>query len=243
MRRRCLFIFIMVAGAAGLGQAETDELFSQGVEAVRAGEFPAAAEKFQLFIAHRPASGALVDLGLAEWQRGHAGPAILAWEQALWIDPFDASAKANLEFARSVAQVDAPQLKWFEAVSTWLPPVAWVWVAGTSLWLVAAALVLPRVFRRKMSGWQQSVAALGLGVFLFSLAANLGMVGRAQIGFVLGKNTPLRLTPTHEGEDVSTLNAGDPARRLRVRGEYCLIRTANGTGWVERGEVGLVNPE
>ncbi len=93
--------------------------------------------------------------------RGH-GDSGLA-EQAHWIDPFDARAAANLKFARQVAEVEAPQLKWYESASSWLPPNAWVWIAGASLWLAVGALVVPRVLRRDKRGWHQTLATVGCG--------------------------------------------------------------------------------
>ncbi len=189
----------------------------------------------------QPSSGALVNLGIAEWQRGRAGAAMLAWERAVWIDPFDERAQQNLKFARSVAQVDAPELRWHETVSTWLPGNGWLWVAGAGLWLAAGALVLPRVFRRKKSGGLQMLVALGAGFFIFALVANVGVVSRTDIGFVLRKNTPLRLTPTGGSELISLLPAGEPVRRVRSRGNYFFIRTPMAAGWVERGQVGMVN--
>jgi tetratricopeptide (TPR) repeat protein len=224
-------------------RAATNDFFPDGVVLSHAGQFPEAAAAFENSAKQQPSSGALVNLGLAEWQRGHAGPAILAWERAQWIDPFDVSAQANLKFARPVAQVDEPELKWFEAASTWLPPDAWVWLAGGSLWLAVGALLLPGIFRRRKAGWHQFLTALGLCVFIFSLMANIGVVSRTQIGFVLKKNAPLLLTPTREGEIISTLTAGEPARKLRTRGNYFFIRTVNGTGWVERQQFGLINPK
>ena len=224
-------------------RAGTNDFFAQGTGFSRAGQFPDAAAAFAKSAQLLPAAGTLVNLGLAEWQRGHAGAAILAWEQARWIDPFDARAVTNLKFARQVAQVDAPQLKWFESASTWLPPAAWAWLTGASLWLAAGALVLPGVFRRRKAGGHQMLAALALVAFCFSLTANIGVVSRTQIGFVLGKNVPLRLTPTQAGNVISTLTAGEPARQLRTRGNYRFIRTAGESGWVEQGEFRLVGQE
>ena len=230
-----LFFAVNFAGAA------TEDFFAQGVAAYQAGQFPEAAAAFQKSAQTQPAAGTFINLGLAEWQRGHAGSAILAWEKARWIDPFDRRAAENLKFARAVAQVDEPQLKWFETASTWLPPNAWVWLAGGGLWLAVGALVLPRFFRRRKAGWQQWLAALGFGVFLFSLTANLGVVSRTNTGFILSKDTPLRLTPTREAEVISTLTAGEPARRLRARGNYLFIRTSSEAGWVEQSAFGQVS--
>lgn len=220
--------------------AATNDFFARGAELNRAGQYPEAAVAFGNSAQAQPAAGTLVNLGLAEWQRGHAGAAILAWEQARWIDPFEPRAEANLKFARQFAQVDAPQLKWFETASTWLPPNAWVWLAGASLWLAVGLLVLPGIFRRRKEGWHQTLAALAFGGFLFCLTANVGVVSRTQIGIVLKKNAPLLLTPTREGEMISTLTAGEPARQLRTRGNYLFIRTAGASGWVEQSEFRLI---
>jgi tetratricopeptide (TPR) repeat protein len=239
MKPSCFILLLAVGFAAGiLHAAATNDLFAQGVEASRTGSFPEAADAFQKSAQVQPATGTLMNLGLAEWQRGHAGAAILAWEQARWIDPFDPRAEANLKFARAVAQVDEPQLKWFETASTWLPPNAWVWLAGASLWLAVGTLVLPGIFRWRKADWQRMLAAVALGIFLFSLTANFGVVSRAQIGFVVEQNTPLRLTPTRAAEVISTLTSGEPARKLRTRGNYFFIRTANETGWIEQQAFG-----
>jgi tetratricopeptide (TPR) repeat protein len=236
-RRPALFILLAVVFfTVNLCAAATNDFFARGLDLSRAGQFPEAAAAFQNAARIQPAAGTLVDLGLAEWQRGHAGAAILAWEQARWIDPFDARAANNLTFARQVAQVDAPPLKWYETASTWLPPNAWVWLAGASLWLAVGLLVLPGIFRRRVASWQQTLAALVFGGFLFCLTANIGVVSRTQIGIVLKKNSPLLLTPTREGEMISTLTAGEPARLVRSRGDYFFIRTPGASGWIERGE-------
>jgi tetratricopeptide (TPR) repeat protein len=223
--------------------ATTNDFFAQGVQLIHTQQFPEAAQAFEKSAQQQPADGTLLNLGIAEWQRGRAGAAILAWEQAQWVDPFDSRAAANLKFARDVAQLDTPQLKWFEAASTWLPANAWVWLAGASLWLAVGALVLPGIFRARKTGWHQALAALGFGLFLFCLTANFGVVSRTQIGFVLKKSTPLLLTPTSTGEVISTLNAGEPARKLRKRGNYFFIRTEFGSGWIDRKQFGLINSD
>jgi tetratricopeptide (TPR) repeat protein len=235
-------IMTMLACATPPVRAATNDFFARGLEFSRAGQFPAAAGAFEAAANLQPAAGTLVNLGLAEWQRGHAGAAILAWEQARWIDPFDARAEANLKLARQAAQVDEPQLKWYEAVSTWLPPAAWIWLACATLWLAVGLLVLPGVFRRRKAGWQQWLAALAFGVFLFSLTATIGVVSRTQIGFVVKKNAVLQLTPTHGGEVVSSLASGEPARRLRTRGNYVFIRSLGASGWMDQEQFRLVCP-
>ena len=222
--------------------ASPDALFQAGATAYRAGDYARAAEVFRESIILQPASGALHNLGNAEWQRRHTGAAILAWDQALWLDPFNQSARQNLRFARKNAQLEAPDLAWYEVISTWLPVSWWAWIAGASLWLAVGMGMLPGILRQRKATWHQAIAAVGLMVFLLSVPAYVGVETRLRIGFVLQKDTPLRLTPTLEAQAVTRLAAGEPARLVRTRGNYVLIRTNRALGWVEEDQFGLTCP-
>ncbi len=219
-----------------------DALFHTGVTAYRAADYATAATAFRQSVALQPASGALQALGNAEWQQRRAGDAVLAWEQALWLDPFNESARQNLRFARKTAQLEAPDLAWYEVISAWLPVSWWAWIAGGSLWLAVGMVLLPGILRQRKATWHQAVAALALMVFLLSIPALFGVQTRARIGFVLEKDTPLRLTPTQEAQAITRLAPGEPARRLRSHGRYILIRTGRTLGWVEQDQFGLTCP-
>jgi len=219
-----------------------ESLFQAGAAAYRAGQYPRAAEAFHESVAHQPASGTLQDLGNAWWLCGRTGSAILAWEQARWLDPFNSSVRQNLRFARKTAQLEAPDLAWYEVVSTWLPASWWAWIAGISLWLAVGMGMLPGILRRPKATWHQAVAALGLMVFLLSVPAHIGVQTRSRIGFVLGKDIPLRLTPTLEAQAVTRLAAGEPGRWVRARGNYLLIQTSRALGWVEQEQFGVAYP-
>ena len=193
-----------------------------------------AADAFRQSVTLQPASGTLQALGNAEWQQHRTGDAILAWEQALWLDPFNQSARQNLRFARKTAQLEAPELAWYEVISTWLPVSWWAWIAGGSLWLAVGMGMLPGILRRRKATWHQAIAALALMVFLLSIPALFGVQTRARIGFVLQKDTPLRLTPTLDAQALTRLAPGEPARWVRARGSYVLIRTGRTLGWVKQ---------
>lgn len=243
MRRYALLIIAGVLAAAGHGAVgERHDVFLSGVHAYRAGLFADAAGTFRTVSAKTPSSGALLNLGLSEWRRGRVGAAVVAWEQARWLDPFDARAQANLRYVRRFTGLDLPDLSWYEHTSTWLPASAWAWIAGGSLWLAVGLAVLPGALRWRKSAWTQAIAAMCLAVFLVSLPAHVGVRTRTRIGFVLQKDVPLRLTPTQEAETVVKLGAGEPARRVRTRGKYVLIRTMRGQGWIEQTQLGLVCP-
>jgi tetratricopeptide (TPR) repeat protein len=217
--------------------------FQAGVAAYEAGRFDLAARVFGDSLAENPAAGTLLNLGLADWYRGRTGEAILAWEQAAWLNPFDRAAWENLSYARENAPVNPPELTWFEQASTWLPANWWTWLAGGSLWLAVALVTLPGFFRIRKAGWHQTTSALSLGVFLLCLAPSVGVVTRSNLGIVLENNTLLRLTPTQSAENIATLPPGEPVRELRKRGDHIFIHTQNGNGWVERRQIGFLVPE
>jgi len=220
--------------------SSTESLFEQGVQAYRAGNYSNAASIFRQAAIARPASGTLQNLGIAEWQQGQTGEAVLAWERALWLDPFNESARANLRFARKSAQLESPELNWFEVVSTWLPVHWWAWTASLSLWLAIGIVLLPAIFRWRKLAWHQAVAALSLAVFLLSVPAQIGLGTRSHLGFIVLKDTPLRLTPTQEAQYITRLAPGEPARLERARGHYYLIHTNHTAGWVEKAQFHLI---
>ncbi len=244
MRNRVVQLLLWLVLGVGLVRAEISpaatNLFAAGLESYQTGQFAEAAKVFRTLASNQPAAGTLVNLGLTEWRRGRAGAAIQAWEQALWVDAFDQRARNNLRFARETAGLDAPRLAWYETASTWLPTNSWAWIAGVGLWLALGMVTLPVVFRWRKSSWHQALAALGLGVFLLSVPAHIGVVTRSQIGYVLDRKTPLRLTPTEDADSLATLTAGEPVRQVRLHGDYSFVRTHSGTGWIEREKLGLV---
>ena len=220
--------------------ASAEDLFRQGLGTYRLGDYSSAVEAFRRSAKQQPASGTLQNLGNAQWKLGHTGPAILAWEQAAWVDPFNPGARMDLRFARKAAQLDAPELPWYEVVSTWLPGNWWAWIAGASLWLAVGFVMLPGIFRWRKATWHQAVAAVCLMVFLLSVPAYLGLHTRARLGFVMQPDTVLRLTPTLDAQSVTRLVAGEPGRLVRTRGNYLFIRTNHTLGWVERGQFELI---
>jgi hypothetical protein len=242
------FLWSLVLGAwcfstlPATAEAPSDAPFISGTQAYKASDFDGSAAAFRRSAALQPASGTLQNLGLAEWQRAKVGPAILAWEQALWLDPFNQSARVNLRFARKAAQLEAPDLSWNEVVSGWLPINWWAWLAGMSLWLAVGMGTLPGVLRLPKAAWHQALAAFGVMVFLLSVPAHLGVHSRSHLGFVLKKDTPLRLTPTQEAQAITRLSAGEPVRSLRTRGNYVFVRTSRSTGWLARDQFSLICP-
>ena len=239
---RGLLLVILLLCVASTRASSFEDLFNDGTQSYKSGQYARASDAFAKSAAEHPASGTLLNLGLSEWQRGKVGPAICAWEQAAWVNPYGEAARTNLKFARKSAQLEAPDLAWYEVVSTWLPADWWAWITGVSLWLAIAMVTLPGILRQPRRTWHQAAAAFGLMVFLLSVPAHMGVRSRTCIGFVLQKETPLRLTPTTDAQVLTRLQAGQPARVESAHGRFILVRAGSeGTrGWLDRSQLFMI---
>jgi hypothetical protein len=237
---RCFSLLCLLLPSHSLTAAPVDALFRFGTNAFNAGDYVQAAGAFAQAASLRSSGGILQNLGISEWQSGRPGPAILAWEQALWVDPFNWATRENLRFARRAAQLETPDLNWAEVVSSWLPAKWWAWVASVSLWAAVGVSIVPGLLRWPKAAWHQGVAAIGLAVFLLSIPAQVGVNSRTKLGFILFKDTPLRLTPTQEAQLVTHLAAGEPGRVERMKGKYLLIRASHTEGWILSDQFRLI---
>jgi tetratricopeptide (TPR) repeat protein len=216
--------------------------FGRGLQEYRVGGYSLAAETFGELTRKVPSTGSFYNLGLAQWEDGETGEAILAWERALWLAPRYTDARNNLAYARKYAQLGAPELRWYEVCSTWLPPGAWGWLAAVSFWTAICLVLLPGIFRWPRNDWLQAGAAASLAVFLLSTPALLGVNTRAKLGVVRVPEAALLLTPTRDGQSLLKLAAGEVCRQIGQRGDYVRIRTGSDLeGWLRREEFARIS--
>jgi hypothetical protein len=206
-------------------------------QAYESGNYQSAEELFNRIAQTGVAPGLLHNLGNTEFKLGHPGEAILAWERARTLDPWNRNTAANLRFARGQAGLQVPNFAWYEAYSSWLSPDTWLWTAAACFWGGLACLCLPLLLRRRRTAWTQAGAVVAISTFLLTLPALAGLWTRARLGVVLAADTTLRLTPTEEGEVLGKLPAGELARVELERGNYLYVRAEpDRAGWLRRDE-------
>jgi hypothetical protein len=236
---RLVFVLFAAVLFCATGVSAQDA-FRRGSDDYTAGNFQSAAQLFRE-ASSPPSAGALYNLGDAEWRLDQPGEAILAWEQAQWLNPFNRNAASNLRYARKVRELDAPELAWYEICSTWLPVNWWAWLACAGFWLAVAMMMLPGIFGWRKAGWQQGLAAASFAIFLLTIPTLAGVHTRSRLGIILPKDTPLRLTPTSDAQVLTLLPPGEAARLERTHGAYIFIRTGSASGWVERAQFSLIS--
>lgn len=242
-----LILLCFAIGRAALFAETPTERFALANKAYASSDFAEAVYQLrELSAAGEWSRGSLHNLGNAEWKVNRPGYAVLAWERARAINPFDRNTTANLHFARTHAQLVVPEKPWFEQYSEWLPSSAWLWASSLSLWFGVGLLVLPRLLGTRRADWHQGVAALLLAIFLLAIPALVGLSTRRQMGVILAEETPLRLSPTREGEArdaLGKLAAGEVGRVEKTRGEYLYVRAeGDRAGWVHRTEFAKIWP-
>jgi tetratricopeptide (TPR) repeat protein len=241
-RNRALAVAGLIWLAATVAAPGQTAAFQKGLAAYTASDFAGAAQNFTEDLKHAPSAEGWRNLGNAQWQAGLAGPALLAWQRALWINPSDPNAAASLRFARQSAQLDEWPLRWWETYSLWLPPNTWTWLATACFWLtVALVFVWPVILGWRKSAWTQSLAAVAFGVWLLASAGAFGVHTRTALGVVRSPATPLRQTPTQHAQVLTKLPAGEAARCRLSRGNYYYVRTGSGdSGWLEKSQLALI---
>lgn len=203
----------------------------------REGDYAEAAKLLAAQSRAEVSPGLLHNLGNAEFKLGHLGEAILAWERARSLAPWARNTAGNLRFARGEAALDQPAFPWYETYSMWLTPDTWLWGASICFWGAAACLALPPLLGRRRAGWTQLGAVVTISAFILTLPALAGLWTRSRIGVVLAPETPLRLTPTQEGEVLGKLPAGELARVELQRRGYLYVRAeSDRAGWVREQE-------
>ena len=237
--KRVFILFAVIVALLGALPAQgAEDVFAPGRKAYSAGQFTNAARFFQGELKRAPSAEAWHNFGDAAWQAGHPGEAVLAWQRALWINPYQTNAAASLRFVNGLGQFSELSLAWTEKYSTWLPANLWAGLAAVSLWLAVALVLLPGIFRWRKSVWPQLLAAVALGTFVLTLPALAGIHGRTKLAVIREANEPLRQTPTQTAQVRSRFAAGEMVRCQSVRGKYFFVRTANEeTGWVAQDQL------
>jgi tetratricopeptide (TPR) repeat protein len=224
--------------------------FREGNAHYQAGDFAAAADAYADALKHGYDAPALhYNLANAELKRGRVGRAIYEYRRTLRLDPRYEDARANLDYARSLA-VDVPPpaadpwiLRAFIAIENAVPVREALRVSAGAYWATCLLLALSWLVpvRRRVA----RIAAVVCGsVLVLALAsALLGAVRDrpGDEGVVLDREVAVRTGPDetstvlfslHEGAEVEVQRRNDPWVEVRISDEL--------RGWVPAESVGLL---
>ena len=232
-------ILIFTAFFFSLMGAQADS-FDSANEAYVSGKYSDSIHDLEALAARKELSAPLFfNLGNAYFRDGKTGLSILNYERALWLNPADPDARANLRFVRKTAGLFEPTLAWWQLVPGWMSLDAWSWIAGAS-WFLLCAVLMIRTWKKGMK-WTYSILAVSCVVLVLALTCALIRLPDLDRAVVLVSDAPLRIAPLEKSPAPSMMRAGDLVRIENRRGPFFYVETEDGkTGWATAAEVALV---
>jgi hypothetical protein len=187
-------------------------------------------------------SAALYNAGNAYVRAGKPGLAVLNYERARLLAPYDPDVEANLNLVRrSLALPTEPGNRLTGAVGGVSPTMAtWIGVAGWAL--VAAALLAGRW--SAVHRWLRRTAVIaGAALMGFTAASGVALWPRLHEAIVIANAAPVRVSPAPLGDALFTLKEAEAVTTAGEHEGFVLVRSAAGrTGWVWHTDLVSVVP-
>jgi tetratricopeptide (TPR) repeat protein len=221
--------------------------FIAGIEAYRAGDWPAAIEAFEAIAAQGVDNGQLYyNLGNAYLKNDNLGHAVLWYERALKRIPDDPDLRFNYDYALTLTKDErgmqtSPLLQillfWKFQLSD--ATIRWVAVAlNAALWIALAVLAA-----RNKRLLRPGIVIIAAGAAIFTATAIFDYVETTRVrhAVILPEQVAVRSGLSDTATQLFVLHAGTKVRISRATETHLLVRyTADKIGWVKRSDVGVI---
>jgi hypothetical protein len=190
----------------------------------------------------RYSAAALYNLGNAYARAGKPSLAVLNYQRARLLAPFDADLEANLRFVRESAKLPADPPTWFERTFEFASPTALYWSGSFGVLLAGACLLAGRLTPRAR-GLRRLGIAVGVALAGVTVGNAMALRPLLHAGVILTAATPVRVTPVPMGDPLFTLPEADTVQMTDAHEGFVLIETRAGkTGWVAAANLAPVVP-
>lgn len=190
----------------------------------------------------RYSADSLYNLANSYARAGKPGLAVLNYERAALLAPYDPDITANLEYVRTSAHVPTAPRSRFVRIATAASPTLAAWLGVVGIILVGAALLAKRAAPRLR--WVRACGML-VGIALLSLTVSNAMLlwPHMHEAVVLINQTPALVSPVPMADTAFVLQEADTVAITAKHEDFVLIRTRSGlSGWVARANLGAVVP-
>ncbi|MBN1761423.1 MAG: BatD family protein [Chitinispirillaceae bacterium] len=230
--------------------APVEHWFEQGNRAYADGEFDSAGALYAKIIESGTENAAVFyNYGNALFRLKKLGPARLAYEKALRLDPDDQEITANIRFLQTsiVDRVPEPERGFFDTIvwrlHVFLPLKVQLWIAFVLLTMLALAVSLSFFASHNIRLWLIYLSVL-LGLLFTVLGGSIGTKiyesERISYAIVLEPSVDARNEP--KGATILfTAHEGTKFRIRKTVNDWALVSLPNGvSGWVERKALGEI---
>jgi tetratricopeptide (TPR) repeat protein len=245
-----LFIFVI---QKGVSDTDNVSLYNIANEHYTRKEYQKALDLY-LEIVERGVQNPLLYYNLANtyYKTGRLGHAVLYYEKALLLKPFDSDIKANLSFVernladriRPLRDEALPMI--FKKLSLYLKPKITVTIEFLffTLFIIFAQTFLFFPFLREKL--KKPLITAGL-LFVISLTGVLGQwayIKNHPRGVIIAEAVEVKSSPITESETLFTLHNGTRFRLIEKRDEWIRLSIADGRqGWIKLNTTALIEIE
>jgi type IV secretory pathway VirB2 component (pilin) len=184
----------------------------------------------------------LFNLANSYARAGKPGMAVLNYERAKLLSPYDSDIEQNLNIVQSAAQVPTTAASSFERIARIVSPQLASWIGVLGVAIVGLSVLSGRLSRRRR--WLRWSATL-LGMTMISLTVANGVVLWPTLheGVVIASATPVRVSPAPLGDSIFELAEAAAVKVLAEHEGFILVQAGDGrSGWVARSTVAAVVP-
>ena len=173
------------------------------------------------------------NLGNAAYRQGEKGPAFLAYERALTLEPGHPEAQANLRFLREETGAKLPATTWVDSALAHPAGNTATWLAAVAFWGMCFCFA-PLFWKRRPA----LLPALGCAlVLLWSGAALWWQNSQGALWIVTAPLSTARTEPADNAPPAAKLPMGSHVRLLLERGPWLNVRLPDTTkSWITRDE-------
>lgn len=250
--KRISIIILLLLPCLGLRAQSPDQLFQQGNEAYKNGQYQEAVEAYSAILQSGKESHELYyNLGNAYYRLEEFGQAILNYERALRIKPNSSDARQNLALAQSHTEDEIAPLpeiflvQWGRALLNWFSPTGWRIVLLVVLLLLAAAgvafFLLGDYHLRKASLVAAIVLTLLLIIAIICSIASGIQQNRHDEAIITEPLIVVKSSPEENSVEKMMLHEGTKVAIDETLGDWHKIHIADGnSGWVTSAEITMI---
>jgi hypothetical protein len=185
---------------------------------------------------------ALYNLANSYARAGKPGLAVLNYERAALLAPYDPDITANLNYVRTAAHVPIEPRGRFTQIARIISPNSAAWLGLCGIVLAGATLLAKKLTPRFR--WLRAAAqVVGVAAVALTVVNALMIWPHLHEAIVLANQTPALVSPVPMAETAFVLTEAESVTVTAKHEDYVLVRTHGGlSGWVARANLGAVVP-
>ncbi|WPJ97484.1 tetratricopeptide repeat protein [Coraliomargarita algicola] len=223
----------LVTILASILTAQADD-FTDGLEAYHESKYAESAAAFERSLEQGESAATHHNLALSLFQQGKLAQAVWQLERAVRLAPTNQTYLYKLGALRQQLGLYKLPTTWWQSAANFQPQRTWMSIASICFWIIAAALIGPRVggFRRPIL--LKLSLSFAVIVLTISTAALIIQSTQQASGVIISEEpTPLHHAPASAAPEAGIARPGERARILDQHNQFLKIKTeAKLSGWI-----------